>query len=375
MKNGYKMTEIGVIPVDWEVNTFKNICWVNQGLQIPIEKRLKYPTIKSKKYITIQYLNDGKAIEYIDDYSLSVCCKTEEVLMTRTGNTGVVITDVEGVFHNNFFKINFDKKRVNREFLIYYLKDTKTQKIILEKAGTSTIPDLNHNDFYSIKIPIPPLPEQKAIAEVLSDTDNLIQAIEKRIAKKRLIKQGAMQKLLSPKDDWEVKKLGEIAELKMGQSPSSSNYNNSGIGLPLVQGNADIKNRETIIRNYTSQITKKCNTGDIIMSVRAPVGEIARAIFKACIGRGVCAIFYPNNFLYHYLIFIEPQWAKHSTGSTFDSVNSDAIRELEIPFPSKQEQTHFFKMSINLTFQLYHLLINYRQRRFIAFHQFLNAIS
>jgi len=110
MKKGYKRTEIGVIPVDWEVNTFKNICWVNQGLQIPIEKRLKYPTIKSKKYITIQYLNDGKAIEYIDDYSVSVCCKKEEVLMTRTGNTGVVITDVEGVFfHNNFFKINFDK--------------------------------------------------------------------------------------------------------------------------------------------------------------------------------------------------------------------------------------------------------------------------
>ena len=140
-------------------------------------------------------------------------------------------------------------------------------------------------------------------------------------------------------EDWEVKRLGEVAEINMGQSPSSSNYNNSALGLPLVQGNADIRNRKTIIRNYTSQITKKCNEGDIIMSVRAPVGEIARTEFVACIGRGVCAISYPNKFIYHYLIFIEPQWAKYSTGSTFDSVNSDTIRNLEIPFPLKAEQT------------------------------------
>ena len=210
-----------------------------------------------------------------------------------------------------------------------------------ETATGSTVRHTSVGSINKSKIPLPPLPEQKAIAEVLFDTDNLIQSLEKLIAKKRLIKQGAMQKLLTPKKDWGVKKLGEIAEIKMGQSPSSSNYNNSGIGLPLVQGNADIKNRETIIRNYTSQITKKCNKGDTIMSVRAPVGEIATAMFNACIGRGVCAISYPNNYLFHYLIFIEPQWAKHSTGSTFDSVNSETIRKLEIPFPkSKIEQTH-----------------------------------
>jgi len=133
--------------------------------------------------------------------------------------------------------------------------------------------------------------------------------------------------------------LGEICDINMGQSPSSSNYNASGVGLPLVQGNSDIADRKTIIRNYTSQITKRCNNGDIIMSVRAPVGEIAIATFDACIGRGVCAISYSNAFLYHYLIFIEPQWAKHSTGSTFDSVNSDTIWALEIDTPPPPEQT------------------------------------
>ena len=200
VKAGYKETEVGVIPEDWDVKTLKDICWVNQGLQIAIEKRLKNPTAKSKKYITIQYLNNGKETEYIDDYSPSVCCAIDDILMTRTGNTGIVVSGVEGVFHNNFFKINFDKKRIEKEYLFYHLKDSKTKRIILEKAGTSTIPDLNHNDFYSIQILIPSSKtEQTAIATVLSDTDALIERLESLIAKKKDIKQGTMQQLLTGK--------------------------------------------------------------------------------------------------------------------------------------------------------------------------------
>lgn len=218
--SGYKQTEIGVIPTDWDVKTFKDICWVNQGLQIAIEERLKNPTAKSKKYITIQYLNDGKETEYIDDYSPSVCCVKDDILMTRTGNTGIVISGVEGVFHNNFFKINFDKEQIEKDYFLYYLKDSKTKRIILEKAGTSTIPDLNHNDFYSIQIPLPPSKtERSAITSTLSDTDALIEKLERLIEKKKNIKQGMMQELLSGKrrltgfsGKWEIKKLGELLD-------------------------------------------------------------------------------------------------------------------------------------------------------------------
>lgn len=138
--------------------------------------------------------------------------------------------------------------------------------------------------------------------------------------------------------EWDVVELGNLAKVTMGQSPNSINYNVQRIGLPLIQGNADIKNRKTIIRNYTSEITKICNVDDIIMSVRAPVGEIARATFNACIGRGVCAITYKNDFLYHYLIFIEKEWGKLSTGSTFDSVNSSIVKTIKIPLPPLPEQ-------------------------------------
>ena len=138
--------------------------------------------------------------------------------------------------------------------------------------------------------------------------------------------------------DWEVKRLGEVAKVNMGQSPLSQYYNSVGFGLPLVQGNADIKNRETIIRNYTSSITKKGYAGDIIMSVRAPVGEISKATFDCCLGRGVCSLKFENEFLFHYLVYFEIFWVKLSTGSTFDSVNSKQVKDLQIPLPPLQEQ-------------------------------------
>ena len=196
---GYKQTEVGVIPEEWSVKCFGETCWVNQGLQIARQNRKKHPSVKSKIYITIVFLYVGKEADYFDDYTSSVCCGNDDVLMTRTGNTGIVVTNVNGVFHNNFFKINFDKQLVDKDFLVYSLTSPSMQKTILTKAGTSTIPDLNHNDFYSINIPLPTLPEQHAIATALSDLDALIASLDKLIAKKRDMKQAAMQELLTGK--------------------------------------------------------------------------------------------------------------------------------------------------------------------------------
>ncbi len=139
-------------------------------------------------------------------------------------------------------------------------------------------------------------------------------------------------------EDWEIKTLSDVAKINMGQSPSSEFYNTKEIGLPLIQGNADVNGRKTIDRVYTSQTTKKCSAGDIIMSVRAPVGKIAKARYDSCIGRGVCAISSSNDFLYHYLILIEDTWTSISKGSTFDSINSEDIKNLKIAHPSLQEQ-------------------------------------
>ena len=215
VREGYKLTELGVIPEEWDVNSFEQICRVNQGLQIAIDRRKKYPTSNSRVYITVQYLNSDDAPEYIDDYSSSVCCEPDNILMTRTGNTGIVVTGETGVFHNNFFKILFNREKINSGFFVYYLRSHDCQKTILEKAGTSTIPDLNHGDFYSIQIALPSFIEQHAIATALSDMDALLEGLDQLIAKKRDLKQATMQQLLTGKTrlpgfegEWEVKLLG-----------------------------------------------------------------------------------------------------------------------------------------------------------------------
>ncbi len=205
------------LPKDWEIKTFRDISTINQGLQIPISQRLKAPTEHAKFYITIQALNNRKEFEYIKTYNESVVCHKDDILMTRTGNTGMVITNIEGVFHNNFFKINFDRTLINKDFLVYFLSLEQTQRTILKKAGTSTIPDLNHNDFYSLTIPLPPLNEQNAIANILSDLDRYLCTLRALILKKESVKKALSFELLSQRkrlkgfnQAWQRVRLGDI---------------------------------------------------------------------------------------------------------------------------------------------------------------------
>lgn len=140
--------------------------------------------------------------------------------------------------------------------------------------------------------------------------------------------------------DWQYKRLDKVAEITMGQSPSSKNYNNEKFGLPLIQGNADIYERKSNPRIFTSQVTKKCRVGDILMSVRAPVGTVAKSHHIAVIGRGIAAIRPTVNegYLYQYLLSIEGAWSKVSQGSTFTAINGAELKKLLIPCPPLSEQ-------------------------------------
>ena len=141
--------------------------------------------------------------------------------------------------------------------------------------------------------------------------------------------------------DWEVKELGKIALVNMGQSPDSENYNEIEDGLPLIQGNADIRNRKSFKRYFTTQLTKVCDEGDLILSVRAPVGSIGEASFKSCIGRGVCAL-KPNKvdkeYLYQLLLNSEDKWKKIEQGSTFTAVSSDDVRKFKLLVPKNEAE-------------------------------------
>ncbi|HFR3671170.1 TPA: restriction endonuclease subunit S [Streptococcus suis] len=140
-------------------------------------------------------------------------------------------------------------------------------------------------------------------------------------------------------DAWELRKLGEVAEIVMGQSPDSKNYTDNPLDNILVQGNADLRDGFVVPRVWTTQVTKTAEKGDLILSVRAPVGDVGRTNYNVVLGRGVAGI-KGNEFIYHLLVKMKlfGYWTKLSTGSTFESINSDDIKNSIILFPTLPEQ-------------------------------------
>lgn len=138
---------------------------------------------------------------------------------------------------------------------------------------------------------------------------------------------------------WEERKLGEVYQVKMGQSPASINYTDNNEDTVLVQGNADLKGGKISPRIFTKEVTKVADKNDILLTVRAPVGKLAIAQYKVCIGRGVCSI-NGNRFLYNYLQKFQNQnkWMKFSQGSTFEAISGKDIRNILIAIPNKDEQ-------------------------------------
>lgn len=265
--------------------------------------------------------------------------RKNDVFFTRTSETpdevgmsSVLLEDVEnGVFSGFVLRGRPKNDMFIPEYCKYCFSTEAVRNAIITGCTYTTRALTNGKQLSAVEIPVPPKPEQEAIAAALSDIDALITNLEKLVAKKKAIKQGAMQELLTGKrrlpgfkKEWTNKRLRELCDIEMGQSPDSRYYSSSE-GVPLVQGNADIENRQTIIRFFTKSITKKAAKGDIIFTVRAPVGNVAHAMFDCCIGRGVCALQSGSDFLYHLLVFKQDMWATVSSGSTFDSINSDTL--------------------------------------------------
>lgn len=140
-------------------------------------------------------------------------------------------------------------------------------------------------------------------------------------------------------DMWNLTTLGEVTKITMGQSPSGETYSNIPTNYILVQGNADIENGWVKPRIWTTQVTKHADKGDIIMSVRAPAGEVGRTNYDIVIGRGVAAI-KGNDFIFQLLekMNLDGYWKSLSSGSTFESINSNDIKNASFKIPNLQEQ-------------------------------------
>jgi len=256
------------------------------------------------------------------------------------GNAVAIKEDNKYHIQQNIAKITPKPDVLDSDYLAYFLMSPLATKEVLMFNATTSQPNVLVGSLRKYKIPVPKISIQRKITKILSTWDSAIETLQQLITKKERYKKALMQQLLTGKkrfkefkgEKWENTPLDKMAVIIMGQSPSSDAYNEDGNGLPLIQGNADIKDRKTTPRIYTSDITKECKIGDIILTVRAPVGAVAKSFHNACIWRGVCVLranTVDKELLYYLLLEYEPKWKSLEQGSTFTAVNSNDIKNLE----------------------------------------------
>ena len=225
------------------------------------------------------------------------------------------------------------RSKCNDTHFVYFRLSTSSYDNEIKKlVGASGQPKFNKTDLKKVRLFMPSLKEQKKISHFLGLLDERIATQNKIIEDLKKLKYAISHILFSSKF---TNHLSYIANVVMGQSPSSNAYNDQGIGMPLVQGNLDISNGKTTPRLYTSEFNQTAEEGNIILTVRAPVGEVAKATKNVCLGRGVCAIIpheeNMSDFIYQYLTFYKFMWRKYEQGSTFTSINGSDVRNILCP--------------------------------------------
>ena len=242
-------------------------------------------------------------------------------------------------------------KSVDRDWLAWYLRRPETVDFAMRGKTGSRMPRANMREFMGMQISLPPLAEQKRIVARLNAQMAVVdraKAAAREILDAAEALNAAIIRELMPylghqlADFWKWGKLGEVCEIVLGQSPPSDTYRKSPEGLPFFQGKADFGEVNPKPTTWCVAPKKIAEPGDILISVRAPVGPTNVASERCCIGRGLAALRpmdgLDRDFLLAGLKFYEPQIADMSSGSTFKAITGRQLRETAFPIPPLDEQ-------------------------------------
>ena len=249
----------------------------------------------------------------------------------------------ENVIVSSLYEVFKTAEYVDDRFLWHWLKSPELPKWIGKLQEGSVRLYFYYDKLCECVLQMPSVEEQRKISKYLDSLDHLITLHQRKCQ----IDGCRFQSPLAI--TWEQRKFGDVVQITMGQSPDGSTYSDEPSDYILVQGNADLQNGWVCPRVWTTQITKKADAGDLIMSVRAPAGAMGKTAYNAVIGRGVAAI-KGNEFIYQLLIKMDKEgyWKKDSTGSTFESLNSSSIKNAEIKLPTLEEQNKIGEYFLNL---------------------------
>jgi type I restriction enzyme S subunit len=374
IKEGYKQTEIGVIPQEWKIVLISK---VTNEIFLGLTSKVDYVINGGFPLIRTTDISKGKlnfdnvrSISTEQHKSLTKYRKAKrgDILVSKSGSLGVcakVDVDIEFSIYESIIVLQ-PKSQLDSEFLLWLLRDDKTQeRIIGEKVGSS-VSHLNIEMFRRLEVQIPPLTEQTVIATALSDADGLITGLEKLIAKKRNIKQGAMQQLLQPKEGWEVKKLGEIALFNKGKGLPKSHINDNGKFKCIHYGELFTKHKEYIreVISYTSETVNLFYsiTNDVLMPTSdvTPNGLATASCIKesgVILGGDVLVIRISEKildgiFLSYFITKNREQVMKLVSGSTVYHLSGSDMKNLTVYFPLIEEQTRIVSILTDMDAEL-----------------------
>jgi len=338
---GYKRTEVGVIPSDWEVKRLRDVGEIITGSTPPIQIKEYWnglipwitPTdISNKKDI----YNSEREISFL---GLQVIRKlpANTLLVTCIASIGKnAILRADGACNQQINAI-IPSNDYNVDFLYYLIENSK--QYLLGSAGITATLMISKKDFSEITFSIPNNPEQTAIATALSDTDALIEKLTNLIEKKKNIKQGTMQELLTGKrrlpgfsGEWEVKKLGEVVDIKKGQLITDNTRVEGSV--PVIAGGKT----SAYFHNKANRIGKTIT----ISGSGANAGYVAfhlTPIFASDCSTIEESKKYSIEYIYFFLQLIQECIYKMQTGGAQPHIHPNNLSPIPISLPEKEEQT------------------------------------
>ena len=255
---------------------------------------------------------------------------SEESIILGTGGQASIHIDKEFCTSADTFIFKSKDQSVLTNKFIYHMLRANIN--ILEQGFRGGgLKHLSKDYVKNINIPLPPLEIQEQIVKEIEVYQQIIDGCRQVVENYKPV--------INIDPSWEKLKLKEISEVIMGQSPKSVYYNDNNQGLPFYQGKTHFGDRYLKKHStYTSKITKESNQGDIVMSVRAPVGSVNLTPFEICIGRGLCAIRPKNidDLIYIYYYLQQDDVIKGDMGATYESINREKINETEISYPKNR---------------------------------------
>ena len=299
----------------WEQRKLNEIASIYDGThQTPRYTSNGIPFLSVENITTLQSSKFISEKDFLRDFP--VYPKKGDVLLTRIGDVGTA-----NVYERNqkvafYVSLALLKLRETDPYFVNAsFRSNSTRKEVWKRTLHIAFPKkINKNEIGKVNIQIPSLAEQRKIGIFFYSLDRLITLHQRKLEALKKLKRTLLQKMFPKKghlkpelrffgftNDWEQRKLEDCATIIMGQSPKSENYTNDPKDHILVQGNADLKNGQVAPRVWTTEVTKIGKVGDIILSVRAPVGEVGKTAYDVVLGRGVAAI-RGNDFLLQTLL-------------------------------------------------------------------------